>query len=72
MGFIFLDRSECNVSMAREIYANWKPNAWSHFLTVQGYEVPLTPTRINQILRIVHALSDVLSGINISPPYQQI
>ncbi|KAH0712429.1 hypothetical protein KY289_008388 [Solanum tuberosum] len=38
MGFIFQDPSECNISVVREFYANWKPDARSHFVTVQGVE----------------------------------
>uniref|UniRef100_M1DQL3 Putative plant transposon protein domain-containing protein n=1 Tax=Solanum tuberosum TaxID=4113 RepID=M1DQL3_SOLTU len=67
MGFIFQDPSECNVSVVREFYANWKPDARSHFVIVRGVEVPLTPSAINQILGTVDAPSDVLTGINISP-----
>ncbi|KAH0768966.1 hypothetical protein KY290_012947 [Solanum tuberosum] len=72
MGFIFQDPSECNISVVREFYANWKPDALSHFVTVRGMEVPLTPSAINQILGIADASFDVLTGINISPPCQQI
>uniref|UniRef100_M1E0V4 Putative plant transposon protein domain-containing protein n=1 Tax=Solanum tuberosum TaxID=4113 RepID=M1E0V4_SOLTU len=72
MGFIFQDPSECNVSVVREFYANWKPDARSHFVTVRGVEVPLTPSAINQILGTADAPFDVLMEINISPPYQQI
>ncbi|KAH0685764.1 hypothetical protein KY284_016317 [Solanum tuberosum] len=35
-------------------------------------EVPLTPAALNQILRTTNAPYDMLTGINISPPYQQI
>ncbi|KAG5605289.1 hypothetical protein H5410_026781 [Solanum commersonii] len=71
-GFHLSRSSECNVSVVREFYSNWKPNARSHFVTVQGVEVSLTPSTINQILGTVDAPFDVLTGINISPPYQQI
>uniref|UniRef100_M1DIP7 Putative plant transposon protein domain-containing protein n=1 Tax=Solanum tuberosum TaxID=4113 RepID=M1DIP7_SOLTU len=72
MSFIFQDPSECNVSVVREFYSNWKPDARSHFVTVRGVEVSLTPSAINQILGTADAPSDVLTGININPPYQQI
>ncbi|KAG5576787.1 hypothetical protein H5410_056921 [Solanum commersonii] len=65
MGFIFQDPSKCNVT-------NWKPDARSHFLTVRGVEVPLTPSAINEILGTADSPSDVLTEMNISPPYQQI
>jgi len=72
MGFIFQDPSECNISVVREFYANWKPDARSHFVTVRGVEVQLTPSVINQLLGTADSPSDVLTAINISPPYQQI
>ncbi|KAH0761031.1 hypothetical protein KY290_017104 [Solanum tuberosum] len=72
MGFIFQDPSECNISVVREFYANWKPDARSHFVTVRGVEVQLTPSAINQLLGTADSPSDVLTTINISPPYQQI
>ncbi|KAH0715230.1 hypothetical protein KY284_008135 [Solanum tuberosum] len=72
MGFIFQDPSECNVSVVWEFYANWKPDARSHFVTVRGVEVPLTPVALNQLLGTIDAPSDVLTGINNSPLYQQI
>jgi len=72
MGFIFQDPSECNISVVREFYANWKPDARSHFVTVRGVEVQLTPSAINQLLGTADSPSDVLTAINISPPNQQI
>ncbi|KAH0710902.1 hypothetical protein KY284_012329 [Solanum tuberosum] len=72
MDFICQDPSECNVSVVWEFYANWKPDARSHIVIVRGMEVPLTPSSINQILGTADAPSDVLTGINISPPYQKI
>uniref|UniRef100_M1D8X4 Putative plant transposon protein domain-containing protein n=1 Tax=Solanum tuberosum TaxID=4113 RepID=M1D8X4_SOLTU len=72
MGFIFQDPSECNISVVREFYANWKPDARSHFVTVRGVEVQLTPSTINQLLGTADSPADVLTAINISPPYQQI
>uniref|UniRef100_M1DBE5 Uncharacterized protein n=1 Tax=Solanum tuberosum TaxID=4113 RepID=M1DBE5_SOLTU len=42
MGFIFQDPTECNVSMVREFYANWKPDARSHCVTVRGVEIQHT------------------------------
>ncbi|KAH0714807.1 hypothetical protein KY284_007712 [Solanum tuberosum] len=66
------DPSECNVSVVRKFYANWKPDARSHFVTVRGVEVPITLSAINQILRTTDAPSDSLTGININPSYQQI
>ncbi|KAG5595757.1 hypothetical protein H5410_036989 [Solanum commersonii] len=58
MGIIFQDPSECNVSVVWEFYANWKLDNRSHFVTVRGVEVPLTPSAINKILGIVEAPSD--------------
>ncbi|KAK4724170.1 hypothetical protein R3W88_026949 [Solanum pinnatisectum] len=72
MGFIFQDPSECNVSVVREFYANWKHDARSHFVAVRSVEVSLTPSMINQVLGTSEAPSDILIGLNISPPYQQI
>ncbi|KAG5611121.1 hypothetical protein H5410_022402 [Solanum commersonii] len=72
MGFIFQDPTECNISMVQEFYVNWKPDARSHFVTVHGVEVLLIPSTINQILGTANAPSDVLTGLNINPPYQQI
>ncbi|KAG5580476.1 hypothetical protein H5410_051103 [Solanum commersonii] len=60
MGFIFQDPTNCNVSVVREFYANWKPDARSHFVTVHSVEGN------------ADAPSDVLTGLNISPPYQKI
>ncbi|KAG5592144.1 hypothetical protein H5410_042658 [Solanum commersonii] len=70
--FLDADPSECNVSVVREFYANWMPDARSHFVTVRGMEVPLTPAALNQLLGTTDAPLDVLTGINISPPYHHI
>ncbi|KAG5619740.1 hypothetical protein H5410_004958 [Solanum commersonii] len=59
MGFIFQGPSECNISVVREFYANWKPDAHSHFVTVRDVEVPLTPSAINQILGTTDASSNI-------------
>ena len=47
-------------------------DARSHYVTVRGVEVPLTPTVLNQLLGTVDAAYDALMGINFSPPYQVI
>ncbi|KAG5609519.1 hypothetical protein H5410_020800 [Solanum commersonii] len=39
---------------------------------MRGVEVPLTPTALNQLLGTTDAPSNVLIGIDVSPPYQQI
>uniref|UniRef100_A0A3Q7JDD8 Uncharacterized protein n=1 Tax=Solanum lycopersicum TaxID=4081 RepID=A0A3Q7JDD8_SOLLC len=64
--------SECNVSDIREVYANWKADAYSLYVTVWGVEAPLTPTVLNKLLWTVNRHSDVLTGIYISSLYQDI
>ncbi|KAG5577163.1 hypothetical protein H5410_057297 [Solanum commersonii] len=44
MEFIFADPKECNLHMVWEFYANWEPEARSHYVTVRGRNVPITPT----------------------------
>uniref|UniRef100_M1D8U0 Uncharacterized protein n=1 Tax=Solanum tuberosum TaxID=4113 RepID=M1D8U0_SOLTU len=34
MEFIFAEPEECNLHMVREFYANWAPEARSHYVTV--------------------------------------
>lgn len=72
IGFIFQEPSECNVSDIREVYANWKADAYSLYVTVWGVEAPLTPTVLNKLLWTVNRHSDVLTGIYISSLYQDI
>ncbi|KAH0693290.1 hypothetical protein KY285_020387 [Solanum tuberosum] len=72
MGFIFQDPSECNLSVVQEFYPNWKPDGHSHFVTVRGVEVSFTPSVINQVLGTTESSFDILTGLNIIPPYQQI
>ncbi|KAG5620757.1 hypothetical protein H5410_005975 [Solanum commersonii] len=36
MKFIFAELGECNLHVVHEFYANWAPNARSHFVTVHG------------------------------------
>ncbi|KAH0781965.1 hypothetical protein KY290_001563 [Solanum tuberosum] len=50
MEFIFAEPEECNLHMVWEFYANWAPEARSHYMTVRGRNVPITPTSINDIL----------------------
>ncbi|KAG5581535.1 hypothetical protein H5410_052162 [Solanum commersonii] len=50
MEFIFAEPAECNLHMVREFYANWAPEARSHYVTVRDRNVPITPTGINDIL----------------------
>ncbi|KAG5576268.1 hypothetical protein H5410_056402 [Solanum commersonii] len=52
MDFIFAELEECNLHMVRVFYANWAPEARSHFVTVRGFNVPITPSSINDILDI--------------------
>lgn len=72
MGFIFQEPSECNISVVREFYAKWKTNSHSHYVTLRGVEVPFNSTVLKQLLVTVDASSNVLTGINISPPYLEI
>uniref|UniRef100_M1DFU7 Putative plant transposon protein domain-containing protein n=1 Tax=Solanum tuberosum TaxID=4113 RepID=M1DFU7_SOLTU len=59
--------------MVREFYANWAPEARSHYVTVRGRNVPITPTCINDILGTPEDTDPlVLIGLNICPPYQAI
>uniref|UniRef100_M1DFJ3 Uncharacterized protein n=1 Tax=Solanum tuberosum TaxID=4113 RepID=M1DFJ3_SOLTU len=37
--FSNVDPMECNVSMVREFYDNWKPDVRSHFVTAHGVEL---------------------------------
>ncbi|KAK4706687.1 hypothetical protein R3W88_033753 [Solanum pinnatisectum] len=53
MKYIFAEPAKCNLHMVREFYANWAPEAKSHYVTVRGRNVPITPTYINDILAIV-------------------
>ncbi|KAG5627799.1 hypothetical protein H5410_013017 [Solanum commersonii] len=56
-----------------EFYANWAPEVRSHFVTVHGKNVPITPTCINDILGTPQDTDPlVLTGLNIRPPYQSI
>ncbi|KAG5604798.1 hypothetical protein H5410_026290 [Solanum commersonii] len=36
MDFAFAELEECNLHMVQEFYANWAPEARSHFVTVRG------------------------------------
>ncbi|KAG5591699.1 hypothetical protein H5410_042213 [Solanum commersonii] len=47
MEFIFTEPVECNLHMVREFYTNWVPEARSHYVTVRGRNVPITPTEMN-------------------------
>ncbi|KAG5570504.1 hypothetical protein H5410_060270 [Solanum commersonii] len=51
--FIFAEPEKCNLHMVREFYANWAPKARSHYVTVIGRNVSITPTCINDILVLV-------------------
>ncbi|KAG5605047.1 hypothetical protein H5410_026539 [Solanum commersonii] len=64
MGFIFQDPSECNSSVEREFYANWKADARSHFVTFtakwiwhghRGYHQSYPYAHINQEARVWRA-----------------
>uniref|UniRef100_M1DJT1 Putative plant transposon protein domain-containing protein n=1 Tax=Solanum tuberosum TaxID=4113 RepID=M1DJT1_SOLTU len=73
MEFIFAEPEECNLHMVWEFYANWAPEAKSHYVTVRGRNVPITPTCINDILGTSQDTDSlVLTGLNIRPPYQTI
>ncbi|KAG5577264.1 hypothetical protein H5410_057398 [Solanum commersonii] len=59
--------------MVHKFYANWAPDARSHFVTVRGVNVPVTTTGINDILDTPQNTDPlVLIGLNIRPPYQAI
>ncbi|KAH0725944.1 hypothetical protein KY284_001809 [Solanum tuberosum] len=73
MEFIFADPDECNLHMVWEFYANWAPEVRSHYVTVRGKNVPITPTGINDILGTPQDTDPlVLTGLNIRPLYQAI
>ncbi|KAG5571568.1 hypothetical protein H5410_061334 [Solanum commersonii] len=63
MEFIFAESEECNLHMVREFYANWAPEARSHYVMVRGRNVPITG--INNIL-------GTPQDTDPSPPYQAI
>lgn len=50
MEFALAEPDECNLHMVGEFYANWATNARSHFVSICGGNVPITPTSINAIL----------------------
>ncbi|KAH0636011.1 hypothetical protein KY285_035712 [Solanum tuberosum] len=73
MDFIFAEPKDCNLHMVREFYANWEPEARSHYVTVQGRNVLITPSSINDILGSPHDTDRlVLTGLNIRHPYRAI
>ncbi|KAH0655763.1 hypothetical protein KY285_030645 [Solanum tuberosum] len=73
MEFIFADPKECNLHMVWEFYANWAPEARSHYVTVRGRNVPITPTCINDIIGTPQDIDPlVLTGLIIRPSYQAI
>ncbi|KAH0686462.1 hypothetical protein KY284_017015 [Solanum tuberosum] len=73
MEFIFADPDECNLHMVRKFYSNWTPEAQSHYVTVHGKNVPITPTYINDILGTPEDTDlVVLTRLNIYPPYQAV
>ncbi|KAG5575871.1 hypothetical protein H5410_056005, partial [Solanum commersonii] len=73
MEFIFAEGRECNLQMVREFYANWEPDARSHFMTVRGVIVTITPAVLNDIMGTSpNAEPLVLTGLNVRPPYRAI
>ncbi|KAG5585360.1 hypothetical protein H5410_045794 [Solanum commersonii] len=59
--------------MVREFYANWVPEARSHYVTVRERNVPITPSSINEILAKPQDTDPlVLTGLNIRHPYRAI
>lgn len=73
MKFIFAERGECNLHMVREFYASWAPDTRSHFVTVRGVNVTITPAVLNDIVRTSpNAKPLVLTELNIRPPYRAI
>ncbi|KAG5581284.1 hypothetical protein H5410_051911 [Solanum commersonii] len=71
MEFLFVDPAECNLHMVREFYANWALKARSHYVMVQGRNVPITPISINDILGTPQDADPlVLTGLIIRHPYQ--
>lgn len=67
MGFIFDDPMEYGSSMQIG-----SPDAYSHFVTIRGVEVRLTPLCLNKLLGTAELPPAILIGINISPTYQDI
>uniref|UniRef100_M1DMX9 Uncharacterized protein n=1 Tax=Solanum tuberosum TaxID=4113 RepID=M1DMX9_SOLTU len=47
MEFIFAEPGECNLHVVREFYA-WAPDARSHFMTVWGVNVLITPADVER------------------------
>ncbi|KAH0669439.1 hypothetical protein KY285_025463 [Solanum tuberosum] len=73
MEFVIAEPEGCNLHMVREFYANWAPEARSHYVTVRGRNVPITPTGITDILCTPQDTDPlVLTGLIIRPPYQAI
>ncbi|KAK4733956.1 hypothetical protein R3W88_008217 [Solanum pinnatisectum] len=73
MEFIFTESGDCNLHMVRKFYANWASDAKSHFVTVRGVNVTITPAVLNDIVG-TSADADplVLIGLNIRLPYRAI
>lgn len=70
MYFAFVELNECNLHMVWEFYTNFAPEVRSHFVTVHGRNVPITPTCINDILGNYEETNPlVLTMMNIHPPY---
>ncbi|KAG5605048.1 hypothetical protein H5410_026540 [Solanum commersonii] len=73
MEFIFAEPAECNLHMVWEFYANWAPKARSHYVTMRGRNMSITPTATNDILGTPQDANPlVLTGLIICPPYQAI
>ncbi|KAG5605372.1 hypothetical protein H5410_026864 [Solanum commersonii] len=73
MEFIFAKQGECNLHMVREFYTNWALDARSHFVTMWGVDVSLTPAVINDIVGTSQDTDTlVLIRLNIRPPNKAI
>jgi hypothetical protein len=72
MQFLFAAPKPCNLHMVREFYANYQTDKRTHYITVRGVEVPLSPMAINEILGTPEGDSTELTELNIQPPYQDI
>uniref|UniRef100_M1DBL6 Putative plant transposon protein domain-containing protein n=1 Tax=Solanum tuberosum TaxID=4113 RepID=M1DBL6_SOLTU len=67
------ETGECNLHMVHEFYANWAPDARSHFGTVRGINVSISPAGINDIVGTLQDTDPlVLTRLNIRPPYRAI
>lgn len=70
LGCVFYEPDECNLIMVCKFYANWILDTRTHFVTILGRNVPITPS-INDILGKTNDTNPLmLTQFNIQPPYQ--